>query len=151
MSVITNNLMPKEEILIHALITIDAFKYRALIVVVFLGLCYISQTAFFTIFSVLAAIPCMILIAVWYFDYAGEELVLTNQRVIAKHGFFSHRVDSMIWEKVESVSIYQGVLGRKFNYGVINIFGVGGESVGAGCVANPSEFRKKAIKRIGPE
>lgn len=148
MSVIANNLMPSEEIQQSALITPDSIKYQTLGIAGALILCYLSQVEFFTILSVLVAIPAMIYVVLCYLNYAGKELALTNQRAISKHGFFSHQIDSMVWNKVESVSVFQSFLGRKLNYGTINIYGVSGETVSSRYVTNPSDFRKDAIKLI---
>ena len=148
MNVIANNLMFGEEVQQSALITPDSIKYKALVITGTFILCYLSQVEFLTIFSMLFFIPVTIYMMVCYLGYVGCELVLTNQRAISKHGFFSHQIDSIAWNKVEGVSVFQSFLGRKFNYGAINIFGVSGEAVSSKYVANPSESRKAAIKLI---
>ena len=147
MSVISNSLMNDEEILERAMISFDQVKYKAIMLTAALTIFYLSQT-FLTIIAVLSFIPAALLIVYTYMQYASVEVALTNQRIIAKHGYFSHRVDSIAWNKVESVSMYQGWLGRKLNYGVIRVSGVGGEVVAGGFLENPNEFRKSAIALI---
>jgi hypothetical protein len=75
MSVIANNLMPSEEIQQSALITPDSIKYQTLGIAGALILCYLSQVEFFTILSVLVAIPGMIYVVLCCLNYAGKELV----------------------------------------------------------------------------
>ena len=147
MSVIANNLMSNETILKHAVIAFDQVKYKAILLLVFHGVSYLSNT-FLTIIAIFTFIPAIIIVARLYLDHISHEFVLTNQRVIAKHGYFSHEIDSLPWPKVESVTVYQGLLGRKLNYGIIKINGVGGEAVLGGYLENPSEFRKSVIKLI---
>lgn len=96
----------------------------------------------------LASIPVGLHLASILLEVLGTEMSLTNQRVIVKHGYFKHAVDSMTWSKVESVSVYQSFLGRQFDYGTINIYGVGGERIYARNVSEPSKFRKQAIDMI---
>ncbi|HDR8786385.1 TPA: PH domain-containing protein, partial [Escherichia coli] len=62
-----------------------------------------------------------VLLRVW-----STELALTNQRVIAKVGFIRRNTVELRIDKVESLGIHQGILGRIFNYGSIVIKGTGG-------------------------
>ena len=145
MSVIANNLTTKEMIVSSARIIADDIKYKAmglaglgLVLVMFGG----------SVLVLLASIPVVLHLLSGLLEVVSTEMSLTNQRVIAKHGFFNHGIDSMTWRQIESVTVYQSFMGRYFNYGTVNFFGVGGERIFARNVHNPTEFRKKAINSI---
>lgn len=53
--------------------------------------------------------------------------VVTNMRVIAKHGFFYCKTIDLLLLKVEKIQVSQGVIARIFNYGSIVFFGASGK------------------------
>ena len=55
--------------------------------------------------------------------YITTELAITNKRVIAKTGLIERRTIEMFLEKIESIQVDQGVLGRMFNFGSVIISG----------------------------
>ena len=148
MSVINENLMPNETILKAAKITSASVKCKTIIIALVLLLSYLSNTVLLTVSAVLFLVPAIMYLSILYIDQIGAELALTNHRAITKHGLLNHSIVSMTWSKVESVSIYQSFLGRKLNYGTINIHGIGDERVFSRNVANPAQFRKHAISKI---
>lgn len=77
-----------------------------------------------------------VLLRVW-----STELALTNQRVIAKVGFIRRNTVELRIDKVESLGIHQGILGRIFNYGSIVIKGTGGTNTPIPNIKAPMQFR----------
>lgn len=75
-----------------------------------------------------------------YLLYNSFEYVLTNKRVINKYGIIRRHVFELKLEKIESVRIDQGILGRILNYGSIIVLGTQSQS-GLDEIANPIEFR----------
>ena len=75
-----------------------------------------------------------------YFLYNSFEYVLTNKRVINKYGIIRRHVFELKLEKIESVRIDQGILGRILNYGSIIVLGTQSQS-GLDEIANPIGFR----------
>ena len=57
--------------------------------------------------------------------YFTTELAFTNKRVIAKFGLISRRTVELKLNKIESVQVTQGVIGRILNYGTLIIGGAG--------------------------
>ncbi|MBL0597595.1 PH domain-containing protein [Aeromonas veronii] len=53
--------------------------------------------------------------------------VVTNMRVIAKHGFFYCKTIDLLLLKVEKVQVNQGIIARIFNYGSVVFFGASGK------------------------
>jgi uncharacterized membrane protein YdbT with pleckstrin-like domain len=73
----------------------------------------------------------------------SSEFGITNKRVIIKTGFLSRKTVEMNINKVESVNVDQGLLGRLLGYGTIKIIGTGGSKETFDKIMNPLEFRKK--------
>ena len=72
-----------------------------------------------------------------------SEFVITNKRVIIKVGLISRRTIEMNHNKIESVGVDQGILGRILGYGTIKVVGSGGTKEIFPSISKPLEFRKK--------
>jgi hypothetical protein len=70
-----------------------------------------------------------------------SELVITDRRVIIKVGFIQRHTFEMFISKIESVAVFQGMVGRIFNYGTVEIRGTGGSSESFSTIAAPLQFR----------
>jgi hypothetical protein len=70
-----------------------------------------------------------------------SELVITDRRVIIKVGFIQRHTFEMFISKIESVAVLQGMMGRIFNYGTVEIRGTGGSSESFATIASPLQFR----------
>jgi uncharacterized membrane protein YdbT with pleckstrin-like domain len=71
-----------------------------------------------------------------------SEFAITNKRVIIKVGLISRRTIELNLQKVESIGVDQGILGRIFGYGTIVIVGTGGTKEPFNAIADPLAFRK---------
>ena len=70
-----------------------------------------------------------------------SELVITDRRVLIKVGFIRRHTFEMFISKIESVAVYQGMIGRIFNYGTVEIRGTGGSAESFATIAAPLQFR----------
>jgi len=70
------------------------------------------------------------------------ELALTNKRIIAKFGFIRRETVELRLEKVESIGVKQGILGRLFGFGSIVVKGTGGTGTPVPSIAQPLDFRR---------
>lgn len=77
-----------------------------------------------------------------FIRYKTTELAITNKRVIAKFGFISRRTIELNINKVESIQVSQGILGRIFNYGSLVISGTGNPQAPIPGISNPLNFRR---------
>ncbi len=75
-----------------------------------------------------------------YIRQISTELVITNQRVIAKHGFVATTSYELMMTKVEGATIDQSVMGRLLGYGTLMIKGTGGGISPIDHVASPYKF-----------
>ena len=71
------------------------------------------------------------------------ELVLTDRRIITKRGLVSRDTVEMNLNKVESLHVNQGLLGRVLNYGDVTVVGTGASLEPLRGIAGPLELRKK--------
>jgi uncharacterized membrane protein YdbT with pleckstrin-like domain len=82
-----------------------------------------------------------------YIQRATTDLGVTNKRVIAKSGLISRRTVEQRIQKIESIRINQGILGRMLDYGTIMVHGTGGATTPIRNVANPFAF-KLAVESV---
>jgi len=75
--------------------------------------------------------------------YTTSEFAITNKRIIMKVGLIRRRTLEMNLQKIETVNINQGILGRILGYGTVTIIGTGGTRESFPRIANPLEFRKR--------
>jgi uncharacterized membrane protein YdbT with pleckstrin-like domain len=82
----------------------------------------------------------------WFHRWTTETDV-TNLRVVHKTGFIKRRTFEMSLDKVESVDVNQGILGRILNYGDVTILGVGEGKETISTIASPLSFRNSITAR----
>lgn len=88
----------------------------------------------------LLLIPVLILLAAAV-GVKTSELVITDRRVLIKVGFIRRHTFEMFISKIESVAVYQGMMGRIFDYGTVEIRGTGGSAESFSTIAAPLQFR----------
>lgn len=71
------------------------------------------------------------------------ELVLTDRRIIMKRGLVSRDTVEMNLNKVESLHVNQGLMGRLLDYGDVTVVGTGSSLEPLRGIARPLELRKK--------
>lgn len=71
-----------------------------------------------------------------------REFTITNKRVIAYYGFIRRVAFELRIEKVESITVYQGLLARLFKCGMVQVRGVGASKASVHFVKDPFEFRQ---------
>ena len=97
----------------------------------------------------LAAFGLGLLVWLWvWIIYRTTELAVTNKRIIAKSGLIQRNTTEMFLEKVESIQVDQGILGRIFDFGSITVSGTGGDKSPVKNVSHPLEFRKAFMTAV---
>jgi len=69
------------------------------------------------------------------------ELAITDRRVIYKERLIARRTLEMNRSRVESVDVYQSILGRLLGYGTITLRGTGGSGEPMPNIDDPLTFR----------
>lgn len=88
----------------------------------------------------------LILLGIAYVRYKSVELAVTTKRVIVKHGFIRRQTVEMNLNRVESVQVEQGVMGRLLDFGTLLIAGTGSSHAPLSGIADPMGFRKAFIE-----
>ena len=98
--------------------------------------------------STIVKVICLIILIVLYLvvtliEIYVTEYAITNKRVISKKGLIVRNVAEMNLGSIEGVNLKQGIFGRIFNFGSINISGRGTSNVEFSEVDKPVEIRKQ--------
>lgn len=72
---------------------------------------------------------------------ATTEIAVTNERLIYKRGLIARHVGELSIDRIEGVSVNQGVLGRIFGYGRVTIRGMGVGEITLPPIEEPISFR----------
>lgn len=70
------------------------------------------------------------------------EIAVTSKRLIIKAGLISRKTIELKLDKLETLQVDQGILGRVCNYGTIRVVGTGGTNEPFKQVAAPLDLRK---------
>ena len=92
----------------------------------------------------LAALYCSV--AAWFQRWTTETDV-TNLRVVHKTGFITRKTFEISVDKVASVEVEQGILGRILNYGDVVIENMGNDNQKIETIASPLAFRSNITAR----
>lgn len=125
-SYIENSLLKDEQVKYLAKISV-----MSLLPLIILGFVTLPLMGLGIVFFAIAAIR-----------YMTTELAITNKRVIAKFGFISRSTIELTMNKIESIQVNQGILGRIFDYGSLVVAGGGIPSAPIPGISNPLGFRK---------
>ncbi|PKM21444.1 MAG: hypothetical protein CVV10_09330 [Gammaproteobacteria bacterium HGW-Gammaproteobacteria-14] len=96
---------------------------------------------------IILAIPTLgitLLLALYeYLKLRSIEQGVTNKRVILKTGFISRHTEEMKLNSIETVEIRQGVMGRMFGFGTIEVTGRGLSDVIFKGVDDPMSVKRR--------
>ncbi|MGA3943521.1 PH domain-containing protein [Ralstonia nicotianae] len=131
-SFVENSLIPGEKVEMRATITwLSQFWYFV-----------------FAIALIMTVIFPVILILFAVINVTSTELAVTNKKIIGKAGFIRRVSIDLPLDKLESVNISQGVIGRIFGFGRITVRGVGGNSVVIPYIKSPMDFRRVVMSLL---
>lgn len=83
------------------------------------------------------------------FLWIGTELSITNKRVIAKTGVIRRDTVELNLNKLESIDVNQGIIGRMLGFGTITVKGTGGTQSAIKGISNPLDFRRVVAQITG--
>lgn len=88
----------------------------------------------------------IIFLAIAYVRYKSVELAVTTKRIIVKHGFVRRQTVEINLNRIESIQVEQGLLGRLFDFGTLIVSGTGTSHAPLTGIADPMGFRKAFIE-----
>jgi uncharacterized membrane protein YdbT with pleckstrin-like domain len=89
-----------------------------------------------------------LIVASGFLRRSSSEFAVTNRRVILKAGLIRRRSLELLLNKIESIGVDQGLLGRMFGYGTIVVRGTGGTAEPFTNVRHALEFRRQVQAQI---
>ena len=88
----------------------------------------------------------LILLGLAWVKQRSTELAVTNKRVITKFGFIQRDTVELNIQKVESVQVQQGIMGRMLDFGTIVIAGGGNPQAPVPGISDPMGFRRAFLE-----
>lgn len=93
----------------------------------------------------------MFLLGLYFFAHmmivkATTEIAVTSERLVYKKGLIARNVGELNIDRIEGVSVRQGVLGRLCGYGNVVIRGMGVGEVVLPPIETPIEFRRAIME-----
>ena len=76
------------------------------------------------------------------------ELAITNKRIVSKSGIIRRSTMELRLDKIESIKVDQGLVGRLLNFGSITISGTGGDKTPLESIADPLQFQKHFMSAV---
>jgi uncharacterized membrane protein YdbT with pleckstrin-like domain len=77
---------------------------------------------------------------------ASHKFFVTDKRVVIRTGIMGRDSFEIFIAKVESVEVFQSLLGRIFNCGKVRVSGSGGTTCTTGDISNPNGFRNAILQ-----
>ena len=91
----------------------------------------------------------MVIFVSLMFPIWTTEIGVTTQRLIYKRGFFWRTTREFQLRAIEEVNLEQGLLGRLFNYGRLDLHGTGVDDIRLPSLAEPVAFQRAIQEGIG--
>lgn len=99
--------------------------------------------------ALLPALGVGLLLLLWaWLVCRTTELAITNKRIISKSGIIQRTIMELRLDKIESIKVDQGIMGRILNFGSITIAGTGGDKTPIERIADPLQFQKHFMSAV---
>ncbi len=150
----SKNLLGDEKIVYEAKLHKYIFVWPIVWSIVFFGLGFFflsmpsSQFEFALLCGVIFILLGILTVLNPLIQYKTSEYAITNKRIISKVGFISRRSTEIRLDKIESVELEQGIIGRIFDLGSIKITGTGGAYAEFKNIAKPIVLRNQIQNEI---
>ena len=113
----------------------------------------LSAMAFFYSFTSASTIFFYVLLVVGVYigmmfikgiiDQYTTEYVVTNKKVVAKHGWISRKTDELLLKKVEGLDVDQAFNDRLLGFGTVVFSGTGSQKVTFDAIDDPMNAKKQ--------
>jgi uncharacterized membrane protein YdbT with pleckstrin-like domain len=96
----------------------------------------------FSLILVMTVIVPILFITIAILNVVTTELAVTNKKILGKTGILRRASVDLPLNRLESINVYQGIIGRIFGFGKLSVRGIGGNSVTIPYVRKPLIFRR---------
>ena len=107
---------------LHTIMFVEPIVALLFLMLFFIGSLLSGDLGASLFFLVLAVLPLVLATLA----YVGSEFVVTNKRLITKTGVISRSSSDMNFNKIEGLSVDQGIVGRMIDFGTVGVRGTGG-------------------------
>ncbi len=149
MSYVDNNLLPSETVLYrtrrHWIVLVTPIAVGVFMVFISISVTFNADMQGLGLLSLLAA---AMVVVYGVLRRNSAEMAVTNKRIIIKTGIMTHHSLEMTFDKVESIGVDQGILGRSLGYGDIIVRGTGGTPEIFGEITDPMQFRREVQSQM---
>ncbi len=146
MSFIDRHLLSHERVVYRARLSRTVFAWPALMLLAAAALPLLGGAA--PGLGALLGLIALLYAARAWMRYAGAEFAVTDRRVIMKLGLIRRTSLEILLDRVESLIVEQGVLGRVFDFGSVWIVGTGGTKDPFHLVADPLGLRRAVQEQL---
>ncbi len=148
MGYVDKDLLPQEIIVYRTSLHWVFFLFPGVIAAFLLLLTVTSFAAGSTTPGIILLFIAVLLLGWASLNYITSEFAVTDKRVLVKHGVLRRRSLELLLNKIEGISVNQGLLGRVFNYGKIDVNGTGGTKQPFKSISKPFDFRKQVQAQV---
>lgn len=78
----------------------------------------------------------------------GNEIVITNKRLIHHHGLIKPKTTIMAFKDINSIQIKQNLLGKFLNYGTVIVIETTGKKANLKGIENPFDFKDTLVAKV---
>ncbi|MHB1670004.1 MAG: PH domain-containing protein [Thiomonas sp.] len=146
MSYIDRNLLTNEQVLHRAHLSRVVFISPSLLLL--LGLAVLTLDGDVAAIGVILLLAGLAGLLSAFIRYKTSEFAVTNKRVIMKVGLIRRTSVEIVLNKIESITVDQGIAGRVFNFGSIAVVGTGGTHDSFHRIAAPLRFRRAVQEQL---
>jgi len=154
MSYATKHLIPGETLIYETRLHWVTLVWHSFLAVVFLAAPAVALLIYYRDRQYVEWISGVLLLAAIVVIWAGmirrnaTEMAVTNKRVLIKQGIFGRRTLELLFQKVESITVEESMMGRVLGYGTVVIKGTGGTPEPFDRIASPLVFRRHVEEQI---
>ncbi len=142
------HLLPQETIMYRTSLHWVVFLLRGVIGAFLLLLTLTSFSAGSTTLGIILLFIAVSLLGWAFLECNTSEFAVTDNRVLVKVGVIKQLSLELLLNKIEGISVNQGLLGRVLGYGTIVVNGSGGTKEKFPSIREPFEFRKQVQAQV---
>ena len=91
-----------------------------------------------------ALVLCFVVVGIfWVISMWTTEMAITNRRLIFKRGWIARKTEELGLHRIEEVNLRQGIIGRIFGYGRVQVQGMGGGDIMLPSMGSPMRFKRE--------
>lgn len=144
-----HNIIDEETVIkkanLHKVILVGPIILTSFFITSTIIISFLARREFISIFlfmSILFILPSILLLVKKIIELNTSVLIITDKKIVFEHGLIFRVSQEHFLNKIEAITVGQGLLGRTFDYGNLVVSGVGTTLGGKICISNPIEIKK---------